>query len=676
MQLVARLMDHVLHQRSERTTIVVATSGDTGGAAVEAFRSRAQSDVVVLFPQDRISDVQRRMMTTVPDLNVHALAIQRDVRRSPSACEGDVQSSCVPRSCAPLRCQFHQMGAHRRPQMGTHMIFGRSRIGGASPKDSFYRADREFWRRLCRLCRFANGIADPSSGGGDRTLMNICPPDLRYRHLRNARRHCDNVAVNGHSGVFQLRTSLVRCLWTQMRSAVRNLTGVAGAVSPASRCQRKALKELRAMFTADRADEQESAASHPRLDARGRLLRRSAHRGRARRGGEGNARPGDADGGAVNRASGKVPRCGQGRLRHCAGIPRLACRPADERPERVTVLPADQAAVENVSYRRRRVRRVKEQRHDALKSRVLPSGLSVVTDRMPHLRIGLARRLDRLRQPRRKAGRTRHFASARTHGVQGHQAAHRAPDRRSNRGGRRRSQCRDQRGNRPAYFARVLEGRRAAGARRAVRHPVRADLRSGGVAARAERYRAGNRRHRRRARRPGVRPLAGNRVSRTADRPLHPRHAGHRALVQRRRACAPISSRNYRAPRHAGRRCRRRRSRRRSWPKPRSALPASTGRPRRRRSRRISAAAPGRDPRSRAGAYRAGAARPAGARSDRSTACRFSPACSAAACRRGCSRKCAKTAASATRSMHSTCLIPTPACSASMPAPTKPTRPN
>ena len=45
-------------------TIVVATSGDTGGAAVEAFRGRRQVDLVVLFPHGRISDVQRRMMTT------------------------------------------------------------------------------------------------------------------------------------------------------------------------------------------------------------------------------------------------------------------------------------------------------------------------------------------------------------------------------------------------------------------------------------------------------------------------------------------------------------------------------------------------------------------------------------------------------------------------------------
>jgi threonine synthase len=75
MQLLARLMDHVLAARGERRTIVVATSGDTGGAAVEAFRGRAQVDLIVLFPNGRISDVQRRMMTTAADDNISAIAI-------------------------------------------------------------------------------------------------------------------------------------------------------------------------------------------------------------------------------------------------------------------------------------------------------------------------------------------------------------------------------------------------------------------------------------------------------------------------------------------------------------------------------------------------------------------------------------------------------------------------
>jgi threonine synthase len=76
MQLLSRLIDRALATRRERSTIVVATSGDTGGAAVEAFRGRTRADLFVLFPLGRISDVQRRMMTTAEDDNVHAIAIE------------------------------------------------------------------------------------------------------------------------------------------------------------------------------------------------------------------------------------------------------------------------------------------------------------------------------------------------------------------------------------------------------------------------------------------------------------------------------------------------------------------------------------------------------------------------------------------------------------------------
>ena len=76
MQLISRLMDHVLAKRGQRTTIVVATSGDTGGAAVEAFAGLENVDLIVLFPHKRISEVQQRMMTTTGASNVHALAIQ------------------------------------------------------------------------------------------------------------------------------------------------------------------------------------------------------------------------------------------------------------------------------------------------------------------------------------------------------------------------------------------------------------------------------------------------------------------------------------------------------------------------------------------------------------------------------------------------------------------------
>ncbi|EKF19859.1 threonine synthase [Nitratireductor pacificus pht-3B] len=76
MQLLARLMDHVLASRGERVTIVGATSGDTGGAAIEAFANTERADVFILFPEGRVSPVQQRQMTTSNAANVHALAIK------------------------------------------------------------------------------------------------------------------------------------------------------------------------------------------------------------------------------------------------------------------------------------------------------------------------------------------------------------------------------------------------------------------------------------------------------------------------------------------------------------------------------------------------------------------------------------------------------------------------
>ncbi|MER8518584.1 threonine synthase [Mesorhizobium sp. M0644] len=76
MQLLARLMDHVLAERDQRATIVGATSGDTGGAAIDAFAGRNRTDIFVLFPYGRVSPVQQRQMTTSTAANVHALAIE------------------------------------------------------------------------------------------------------------------------------------------------------------------------------------------------------------------------------------------------------------------------------------------------------------------------------------------------------------------------------------------------------------------------------------------------------------------------------------------------------------------------------------------------------------------------------------------------------------------------
>lgn len=76
MQVLSRLMERALKRTGSRTTILGATSGDTGAAAVEAFRGRQDIELFILFPHGRISDVQRKQMTTAAEDNIHAIAVE------------------------------------------------------------------------------------------------------------------------------------------------------------------------------------------------------------------------------------------------------------------------------------------------------------------------------------------------------------------------------------------------------------------------------------------------------------------------------------------------------------------------------------------------------------------------------------------------------------------------
>jgi threonine synthase len=76
MQWLGQAMNRVLRRQGARATIIGATSGDTGAAAIEAFAAQSQVEMFILYPQGRVSDVQRRQMTTVDRPNVHALAVQ------------------------------------------------------------------------------------------------------------------------------------------------------------------------------------------------------------------------------------------------------------------------------------------------------------------------------------------------------------------------------------------------------------------------------------------------------------------------------------------------------------------------------------------------------------------------------------------------------------------------
>jgi len=75
LQLIGQLFDYVLTQRNQRVMIVGATSGDTGSAAIDGVKGCKNVDIVILYPHGRVSDVQRRQMTTITSPNVHTVAV-------------------------------------------------------------------------------------------------------------------------------------------------------------------------------------------------------------------------------------------------------------------------------------------------------------------------------------------------------------------------------------------------------------------------------------------------------------------------------------------------------------------------------------------------------------------------------------------------------------------------
>jgi len=76
LQFLGLLLDELLAEKGEHVTVIGATSGDTGSAAIAGCRGRSNMDIYILHPKGRVSDVQRRQMTTVEDANVHNIAIE------------------------------------------------------------------------------------------------------------------------------------------------------------------------------------------------------------------------------------------------------------------------------------------------------------------------------------------------------------------------------------------------------------------------------------------------------------------------------------------------------------------------------------------------------------------------------------------------------------------------
>jgi threonine synthase len=249
-------MDHALAARGERTTVVVATSGDTGGAAVEAFRGRERTDLFVLFPKGRVSDVQRLMMTTAPDANVHAIAVEGTF--------DDCQ--------ALVKGLFNHHGFRDRVRLSgvnsinwarivaqvVYYFTAAATLGAPHRKVAFTVPTGNFGDI------FAGYVAERMGLPVDRLVIATNVNDILARTLATGTYELREVtATTSPSMDIQVSSNFERLLFEACRRDVAQVRGAMASLAQSRRfsISSEALSAIRGHFSAGRADEDETAAT-------------------------------------------------------------------------------------------------------------------------------------------------------------------------------------------------------------------------------------------------------------------------------------------------------------------------------------------------------------------------------------------------------------------------------
>jgi threonine synthase len=256
MQLLGRLMDYALMARSERTTVVVATSGDTGGAAVEAFRGRERVDLFVLFPQGRISDVQRRMMTTATNDNVHALAIEGTFDDCQAIVKGLFNHHA-------FRDQVALSGVNsinwaRIVAQAVYYFTAAVALGGPHRGVAFTVPTGNFGDVFAGFVALGMGLPV------ERLVIATNANDILTRTLATGTYEPrDVIATSSPSMDIQVASNFERILFEAYGREAKAVRGAMASLAQSRRFSLSghALTRLRAVFSANRADEQETAAT-------------------------------------------------------------------------------------------------------------------------------------------------------------------------------------------------------------------------------------------------------------------------------------------------------------------------------------------------------------------------------------------------------------------------------
>jgi threonine synthase len=256
MQFLTRLMDHALAQRGERSTVVVATSGDTGGAAVEAFRGRERTDLFVLFPQGRISEVQRRMMTTALEENVHAIAVEGTFDDCQAIVKGLFNHHAF-RDRVRLSA-VNSINWARVVAQVVYYFTSAVTLGSPYRKVAFTVPTGNFGDI------FAGYVAQRMGLPVDRLVIATNVNDILARTLSTGIYEVrEVVATSSPSMDIQVSSNFERLLFEAYGRDGRAVRALMASFAQSRQFSvaTRALSEIRALFAADRADEEETAAT-------------------------------------------------------------------------------------------------------------------------------------------------------------------------------------------------------------------------------------------------------------------------------------------------------------------------------------------------------------------------------------------------------------------------------
>ena len=235
---------------------MVATSGDTGGAAVEAFRGRQRADLFVLFPNGRISEVQRRMMTTHGDANVHALAIEGTF----DDCQAIVKGLFYHHAFRD-RVRLSGVNSINWARIVAQVVYyftAAATLGAPERKVAFTVPTGNFGDV------FAGYVAQRMGLPVDKLVVATNVNDILARTLATGTYEVREVVATASPSMdIQVSSNFERLLFevtgrdgATVRSLMNSLAQ-SGRFSIAT----KPLSNIRALFNADRADEEETAAT-------------------------------------------------------------------------------------------------------------------------------------------------------------------------------------------------------------------------------------------------------------------------------------------------------------------------------------------------------------------------------------------------------------------------------